>query len=449
MRLHRAALAVLALLSACAPAAEVSDEQPYEENPFLRFENEPAKEDTAYVNPAGREIEVDLEGDISESISWRREQGPAALGSFAQTYLRKRKDFYLESLAEAASSKDRVEWLIGTKWKSARNITAADETKLKHFRIRGVNAVVLNDMAKRVTAGATYEAKVPLQPFGLLAAFGDKCADPDNHMTLTDTVYWYLWNPDRGGCTVPTQQLKVKVAQILPKGQTVYPEYDKLLADKKVTSVILFGQIGDTLDDKDAGMVAFNRVANWLQGAGYKEIKPAPAGRRFSRSFSGVEFVVDIYSPRDFSGLGDFANLPNLQRAIGEHEVVAYDGHSMLGASDFWARPTYPSHYQIMLYGGCLGYEYYVKPILDAKGGWANLDMMSSVIEVTASSQAFAVPVIAKLAAAVSRGNNVSWQQILSSVRQMVGDETFGVSGVRCNRYFPPGVKGTPATDCE
>ncbi|MFM2152835.1 MAG: hypothetical protein RL199_1270, partial [Pseudomonadota bacterium] len=207
--------------------------------------------------------------------------------------------------------------------------------------------------------------------------------------------------------------------------------------------------IGDTLDDKDPGVVAFNRVANWLQGAGYKEVRPAPVGRRFTRTFSGIEFVVDLYSPYDFAGLGDYARLPNLQRAISEHEVVAYDGHSMLGASDFWARQSYPSTYQIMVYGGCLGYEYYVKPIVEAKGGWANLDMMSSVIEVRANAQAFAVPVIARLSAAVSKGYKVSWQQILSSVRQMVGDETFGVSGVRCNRYLPPGVKGTPATDCE
>ncbi|MFM2153709.1 MAG: hypothetical protein RL199_2144, partial [Pseudomonadota bacterium] len=270
MRPMRPMLASLALLSACAPASEVVDEQPLEENPFLKYENEPEKEDTAYVNPAGREIEVDLEGDIADTIAWRREQGPAALGSFAQTYLRKRRDFYLESLAEAVSSKDRVEWLIGTSWKSARNVTSADEARLKHFRIRGVNAVVLGETAKRMAVGNTYEAEVPLQPFNLKSEFGDKCADPDDHMALTDTVYWYLWNPDRAGCTMPTQQLKVKVAQILPKGQTVYPEYDKLVADKKVTSVILFGQIGDTLDDKDAGVVAFNRVSNWLQGAGYK-----------------------------------------------------------------------------------------------------------------------------------------------------------------------------------
>ena len=61
---------------------------------------------------------------------------------------------------------------------------------------------------------------------------------------------------------------------------------------------------------------------------------------------------------RVLSRLGDFAHFANFQKALSEHEVVAYDGHSMLGASDFWARPTYPDFYQIFLYGGCLGYEY-------------------------------------------------------------------------------------------
>ena len=37
----------------------------------------------------------------------------------------------------------------------------------------------------------------------------------------------------------------------------------------------------------------------------------------------------------DFEGLGDYGHFDNFQKAISEHEIVVYDGHSMLGASDF------------------------------------------------------------------------------------------------------------------
>jgi len=117
---------------------------------------------------------------------------------------------------------------------------------------------------------------------------------------------------------------------------------------------------------------------------------------------------------------------------------VTWDGHSMLGASDFWARPTYPGTYQIFLYGGCLGYEYYVKPILHGKGDtWAKLDIMSSVVEVSATANEFAAPAIAKIVWALDHGYKATWRSILTAVRNSVGDSTFGVSGVRDNKFKP------------
>jgi hypothetical protein len=155
-----------------------------------------------------------------------------------------------------------------------------------------------------------------------------------------------------------------------------------------------------------------------------------------------VVVQIDLYSPREFSGLGDFTHFANFQKALSEHEVVAYDGHSMLGASDFWARPTYPSFYQVFLYGGCLGYEYYVKPILHGKGdSWAKLDIVSSVVEVTASANEFAAPAIAKIIYGIQYGGRSSWRNIMLTVRNNVGDSTFGVSGVRDNCFTPNGSR--------
>src|SRR5205823_5550906 len=159
-----------------------------------------------------------------------------------------------------------------------------------------------------------------------------------------------------------------------PKGATTYPEFDRLIEDKKVTVVVLFGQIGDgEITDSDPGMRGAAQMARWLLAAGFAKTE-GPVGQRFAKKIGDVTVEMDLYSPKEFSGLSDYAHFANFEKAIAEHEIVAYDGHSMLGASDYWARPKYPAGYQIFLYGGCLGYEYYVRPILNGKGGWRNVD---------------------------------------------------------------------------
>jgi len=257
-------------------------------------------------------------------------------------------------------------------------------------------------------------------------------------------VYWYRWEPDQTSCKIATQDLKVTISKTFTTTQsTRYPEYDQLTADGKLTVVILFGQIDDgAITENETGMRNFKRYATWLGEAGFTS-KSVSLGKRFEKKLSnGTLAQIDLYSPREFSGLDDFGHFDNFQKALSEHEVIAWDGHSMLGASDFWSRPTYPSFYQIFLYGGCLGYEYYVQPILHGKGdSWDKLDIMSSVIEVTADANDFAAPAVAKMIWALEHGNRASWRSVLLQVRNSVGDSTFGVSGVRDNCFTPGGPR--------
>jgi hypothetical protein len=349
---------------------------------------------------------------------------------------------YLESLAELAGSEARVEWQVEGEWLTTEQARAADSAQLRHFRLRGINAVLLHSRADQVQVGQVFQAEVPMAPYSVMSDAGDTCADPDSHMTLDSSIYWYQWNPDRSGCQIPTQQLTVTVSALFQNQETTYPEYDRLVADGRVTAVILFGQIGDgAITDSDAGMRNFNSMAGWLTQGGFQEVTPAPLGRRFSKDVNGVTVEVDLYSPHEFSGLSDMSHFGNFQRALSEHEIVAYDGHSMLGASDFWARPSYPDFYQIFLYGGCLGYEYYLQPILTGKGGWDNVDIVSSVVEVSASALYYAAPFIAKMVWALENNYNASWEDYLVTIRQRVGDSTFGVSGVRDNCFTPTGSR--------
>jgi len=436
--LFRSVLASLSLaIVATGCATEGGDDGA---NPFAEDHPDDGKEDSAYLNPDGVEVEVDIEGDVAAGTGSRVEEAPVAISQFALTYFRKTETMFIESLAEDGIAPDRTEWLVNGAWKSARDVATADK---KHWRLRGLNTVLLFAHS-RVDVGAAFAAKVPLNPFSVLTDAGKKCADDDDHIGLDSSVYWYRWEGDKASCTIPRQDLKVTVSKKFPTTQgSRYPEYDKLLDDKKVTTVVLFGQIDDgAITDNETGMRNFKKFGRNLLAGGYTKVA-GPVGERYEKTLNGgsvgrILSQIDLYSPKEFSGLDDFAHFGNFQKALGEHEIVAYDGHSMLGASDFWARPTYPSMYQIFLYGGCLGYEYYVKPILHGKGdAWDNLDVMSSVVEVTADANIFAAPAIAKLLYAVEHGRKSSWRSVLLEVRREVGDSTFGVSGVRENCYKP------------
>ncbi len=436
------ALCLACVIPACSSGDAASPTAGNDEegtNPFLDDQSNHGKEDTGYVNPDGIEVEVDVEGDTT-ATGYQLLKSPAYLAQFATTYLRKHGEFYLESLAEQATSANRAEWFVDGAWLSAQDASSVDASKLTHWRVRAMNAVLLHSAATGVKEGTVFEAKIPLNPFTVMQDAGDKCGETDEHIGLSSSVYWYLWDPDKAGCTLPTQQLKVTVSKMAAAGKTVYPEYDKLVQDGKITAVVLFGQIGDgAISDTDIGVRGMNTMAKWLTGAKFQEVTPAPVGRRFTKHIGAVDFEIDLYSPYDFSGLSDYAHLSNFEKAVTEHEIIAYDGHSMLGASDFWEQPSYPQTYQIFLYGGCLGYEYYVEPIVTKKGGWANLDMMSSVVEVSAGANEFAGPVFAKMIWALEHDYAASWKDILVAVRQRVGDSTFGVSGVRDNCFSPGG----------
>ncbi|MGE0546974.1 MAG: hypothetical protein AB7O24_30765 [Kofleriaceae bacterium] len=431
-----------ALLFAIAATGCAGQSSPSGDNPFLDDLEDSGKEDSAYTNPDGIEIEVDIEGDVTVGADWRLAEAPLLVAQYAMTYFRKQEVMYLESLAEDYQSRGRIEWLIDGAWLTADQVP--EGAVRNRWRLRGVNAVLLHGAAEGVEEGKQFTARVPISPLSVFQDAGTTCADDDDHLALTQAEYWYRWLPDQESCTIPVQDLSVTVSKLFPTLQSeVYPEYDQLTADNLVTAVVMFGQIGDgMLTDWDPGMYAFNQYGTWLAEAGYAEVT-APLGKRYERTLdNGVTVQIDLYSPYVYAGLNDYARFANFEKGIAEHEIVVWDGHSALGASTAWSRPAYPSSYQIFLYGGCLGYEYYLKPIFQGKGNtWANLDIVSSVIEVSANANKFAAPAIAKIVWAIEHGGQSSWRDILVTIRDNVGDSTFGASGVRDNCYTPDGSR--------
>src|SRR5512140_1824351 len=176
-------------LSACWFAALITGcaaPEPMADNPFTQNMDDPGKEDSAYLNPDG--VEVDLEGDVTGPAT-RLADAPASLGQFALTYFRKKDMMYIESLAEDASTTNRAEWLVGGVWYTADKVPAG--SSLKHWRLRGLDTVLLFNAAKTVTVGQEFTAKVPVAPFSVYADAAKSCADDDDHIGLDQSVYWY------------------------------------------------------------------------------------------------------------------------------------------------------------------------------------------------------------------------------------------------------------------
>jgi hypothetical protein len=399
------------------------------------------KPDTGYVTSLdAREVELTLEADI-EVASGDKSRAPLKAGQFALTYLRENRDVYIQSLAESYSSGvDQVEWQVGTAWRKWTSMSASERTAAKRFRLTGVNAVVLKASTQGVRSGKSWTATIPRRPTSLYADVGRACEGGDGHIRADSEVYWYVWDPAKTGCAAPKVEATAKVTKLLPKGSTVYPEYNKLYADKTLDAIVFFGAVEDTRPT-DYAFTIIRSFEAQLTRAGFTK-GTAAKGLRYTRVKNGITANVDIYTPNEFSGLGDYARAQNFYDGVNSHEIIVFNGHSMLGASSFWADSRIyrnPSKYQVFLYNGCLGYQYYVDPILDGKQGAANVDIVSNVLETPfAIMSQVTSTTLALMLVDAEKGGKSSWQTILGQMNGQAGYGAFyGVSGARTNTFKP------------
>jgi hypothetical protein len=410
---------------------------------FVDAENEAGKEDTGYQTSLDAlEVEMTLEADVKAG-TWEVERAPLEVGQFALTWLRKNQNVFIQSLAEDYShGTDHVEWLVNGAWTTLAASPNIDRSKLTHFRMAGVSAVVMHPGTATALASKVYTPTVPVSPGTLFADVGTKCGVADGEIDVEQDVYWYVWAPELTGCKARVQQAKLTVTKVEPRGRTTWPEYDRLTADKKIDALVIFGQVDHgALSDDDYGFTLVRNFESSLRTAGFSKTT-ASKGLRYKRTRAGIAETIDIFTPREFAGLGDFAHISDFDAAVSSHEIITYNGHSMLGASDFWARPTLykdPTKYQIFFYNGCLGYEYYVNPILEGKESWDNVDLVSNVLETP-----FAIMVqesagaIAKVMYGAEHHGSTSWTSILTRMNAISGDDAFyGASGVRTNKFHP------------
>ena len=323
--------------------------------------------------------------------------------------------------------------------------------------------------------GQQIDMKLPLVIDGLHQRAGTKCSSdfdangaavPDADLR-PDNLFYY-WHPERSGCTLGASDLAQGSYKITSSNQqtSVYPEYDQLVADGKLTMVQIFGQIehGDLSDD-DWGWRSYQDIKRLLEGQGFRVTKTYPdkkGVRMTKRMPKGLEVEIDMLTPVSFADHVD-RELSNaaFRDAIRSHEIVYYAGHAFYGSLTVLDEPTaYPaSTYQIIFMDACWSYAYYTKQVFRNKAtaddatGWKYTDVINNTEPGITGSERTAhqlwmnvfAGADAKHGGATAR--RYSWNNLIQYMNEHAqrradargenNPEIYGVSGVKTNTFKP------------
>lgn len=323
--------------------------------------------------------------------------------------------------------------------------------------------------------GQRVELTLPLAPEGLLDRVQTTCAsDFDSNRAAVpaadlraDNMFYY-WDPARPGCKANAADLSTAVYTVnaAAGAKTVYPEYDRLIADGKISMVQIYGQIehGD-LQRGDWGFISYRLVTSTLTKHGFRVAQEFPngTGQRLEKTMpNGLRVEIDMYTPVLFADHVD-RNESNrvFREAIRNHEIVYYAGHAFYGSLDVLDEPTaYPQDaYQVIFMDACWSYAYYTKQIFRNRAsandptGFANTDVVNNTeMGLTGSEQTAMVMFEnlfkgADLVKARKPAKNYSWNTLIKYMnahakaraedRREDNEEIYGVSGVATNKFVP------------
>jgi hypothetical protein len=323
--------------------------------------------------------------------------------------------------------------------------------------------------------GQNIEMKLPANMDNLLTRAGTKCASDFDAMgaavpaaDLREDNMFYYWDPARMGCPIAGDQLAAASYKVTSStaATSIYPEYDKLIADGKITMVQIFGQIehGD-LSTSDWGFRSYNDVTRVLKGMGFAKASSFPdnKGQKLKKTYpSGLVVEIDMYTPVSFADHVD-REVSNtaFRNAIKDKELVYYAGHAFYGSLTVLDEPTaYPaSTYQIIFMDACWSYAYYTKQVFRNKAtptdptGFVLTDVVNNTeMGITGSeltAQVLWENVFKGADALKARRStrNYSWNNLVkymnehaqrrADARGTNDPEIYGVSGVRTNVFKP------------
>ena len=324
--------------------------------------------------------------------------------------------------------------------------------------------------------GKTVDARLPLAPEGLFARIGAKCAtDPDSGAAVPEADVqehnlFFYFDPARTGCPLGDADLTTVRYAVATSADapTVFPEYDRLVADGKITMVAIFGQIEHgTLSDFDWGFRSFKTFSRAFESRGFRKVETFPGnrGHKLARTYEGgLTVEVTMYTPVDFAdSVPKETSSAKFREAMRTNEVVYYNGHAFYGSLDVLnSRDAYPEGvYQVVFMDACWSYAYYTKQVFRNRAtaadpnGWADVDVVNNTEPgITGSEETAAILYdnLFKGAQAVAQGKSArlySWNKMIEYMNvsaeeraaERGGDhpdpEIYGVSGVRANAFQP------------
>lgn len=486
-RLLLAALGPLAL-GACDSGATATTEAADDMDLFATA----GKTDTGYVSDQAAELEAEVSGKVvldlaavspdekARLVAAAQAGDKATFGrypsdqvKFARNVLKEEKFNANIEGGEAAIASLAV---VGDTVEIVYTVTVESLVKEKDLQAQGLTLSQL--------VGRTVNMRLPADPSQAFTKGGISCAqDPDDpsedvSAELYEYNYFYYWMPDKAGCTLPTEAATFTVKNPAAAKAT-YPELDQLLADKKITMVVLFGQLehGDLLSGEGAdgewdwGWIGYEDFTTWLAAEGYKEVSRTPKGAdigkvarsTWSKKYSANMTVeVDVISPVDLQDHADQAQKDQiLAAAVKNHEIVYYNGHSFYGSLKVLDDPAnFPSYYQIVFMDSCWSYAYYTKQVFTSKAtaadptGMLKADVLNNTEPGISGSHATFQIFLKKLFVAAnfvaqkqgSKAKNYTWRNLVSYMntsakKRAEGSdsqpEIYGVSGVTTNVFKP------------
>lgn len=294
-----------------------------------------------------------------------------------------------------------------------------------------------------------FDARIPLDPTDVYSRVGDGCANDPSHVAGYN--YPYYFDPDREGCTIDLEEVNVRITEVFERN-VAYPEYDQLMLPHDDGTVGFSAAIVPARGDNDS-MSRFDALKSMLEDELELDGQEASDGEsiRYEWEEAGVKIVIDLFDPTQNYFTSTF------QSALGEYELVFYNGHSAYGTQRLLTNPeAFSDAYQILMLHSCQSYAYFVQQAFRAKAtaedptGMALTDFVAT----GRSSYPSGSPrTLAELLKALQRGLHAihtgnaeeapDWLSIVGRMNTRVRGILYGVAGVRTNVWQPAGPTPT------
>ena len=287
----------------------------------------------------------------------------------------------------------------------------------------------------------------------------NRCSDKTYN---AEEDFFYFWDICMSGCPLKNDQVNiVRVTGELEKldnTKLTYPEYDRLYANKMLKIAVFLGYIDDTPGKKsDFAFDLYHELQDELKTRGFEtksEQKAYHANADKGHSYKVVmtmnrktelgnnqKFEITLLLADTALASDDETFQTEYASALKSSHLIAYDGHSGLGANlgvDYLPEFSFGRIYQILFLNGCSSYPYFNSQYFDQKpGGSKNLEIITSGLPTLTSTSftnmmAFLSPFI--------EGKTLSYQRIMKGIEDSNdGEDTYlmGVNGDEDNQFKP------------